>query len=626
MKLKDYVSYINVQHDEDPLYVFDQKFGEVAPSLLKDYCVPHLFQEDYFDIIDTDKRPSYRWLIIGPQRSGASWHVDPALTSAWNTLLCGRKRWALYPPGKVPLGVTVHVSEEDGDVNIDTPSSLQWWLDFYPLLADEDKPIECTQLPGETIYVPSGWWHCVLNLETTIVVTQNFVNSNNFEFVCLDMVPGYRHKGVCRVGLLALDEDSYENVIQDMSYNGENLSYTESSRKEKRAKTHKDVDGVIDERTMPDATRSYNLWKDGFSYDITFLSSFLDKDRDHYSSLWSSGNSIGQRELREWLYKLWIQKPKMRELIWKGSCIALNADKWLERLSKICAFHNLPPPTDDERLPVGSGSNPLNVSIFLRFKQRVLLQACSCQLLDMLKMMVSLNPKEFAPPIWKVKCTACNGITGIYVTRVQPVPSNEVSHLFSVRPRNNEIAVGTWARVKSGHYKGDIAQAVIEAGLIGPLVILLQNAEFDIKKEAAWAISNATSGGTHEQIKYLVSQGCIKPLCELLICPDPRIITVCLEGLENILKVGEVEKNIGNTGDVNIYAQMIDDAEGLEKIESLQSHDNNEIYEKAVKILETYWLEDGEDDQILPSSDGVQPGFSFASNELPVPSGGFNFS
>lgn len=47
-------------------------------------------------------------------------------------------------------------------------------------------------------------------------------------------------------------------------------------------------------------------------------------------------------------------------------------------------------------------------------------------------------------------------------------------------------------------------QAVIEAGLIGPLVNLLQNAEFDIKKEAAWAISNATSGGTQEQIKYVI--------------------------------------------------------------------------------------------------------------------------
>lgn len=170
----------------------------------------------------------------------------------------------------------------------------------------------------------------------------------------------------------------------------------------------------------------------------------------------------------------------------------------------------------------------------------------------------------------------------------------------------------------------DQIQAVIEAGIVAPLVQLLQNAEFEIKKEAAWAISNATSGGTHEQIKFLVDQGCIKPLCDLLVCPDPRIVTVCLEGLENILKVGEVEKNLGNSSNVNLYAQLIDEAEGLEKIENLQSHDNNEIYEKAVKILETYWLED--EDEQLPPADASQSGFQFGGNEPPVPSGGFNFS
>lgn len=69
-------------------------------------------------------------------------------------------------------------------------------------------------------------------------------------------------------------------------------------------------------------------------------------------------------------------------------------------------------------------------------------------------------------------------------------------------------------------------------------ICLVHTTEFDIKKEAAWALSNATSGGTHEQIKYLVHIGCIKPLCELLVCSDVRIVTVALEGLENILKVG----------------------------------------------------------------------------------------
>ncbi|XP_047981071.1 importin subunit alpha-2-like [Salvia hispanica] len=185
-------------------------------------------------------------------------------------------------------------------------------------------------------------------------------------------------------------------------------------------------------------------------------------------------------------------------------------------------------------------------------------------------------------------------------------------------------ACWTISNITAGN-KGQI-QAVIEANIIGPLVQLLLNAEFDVKKEAAWALSNATSGGTHEQIKYLVSQNCIKPLCDLLICPDPRIVTVCLEGLENILKVGEAEKNLGLTGagDANLFAQMIDDAEGLEKIENLQSHDNNEIYEKAVKILETYWLED--DDEPAPPGDPAQPGFQFGGADVNVPAGGFNFN
>ncbi|RWW53614.1 hypothetical protein BHE74_00039893, partial [Ensete ventricosum] len=121
---------------------------------------------------------------------------------------------------------------------------------------------------------------------------------------------------------------------------------------------------------------------------------------------------------------------------------------------------------------------------------------------------------------------------------------------------------------------------------------------------------------------YLVSQGCIKPLCDLLLCPDPRIITVCLEGLENILKVGEAEKNLGVTGGTNPYAQLIEEAEGLDKIENFQSHDNTEIYEKSVKILETYWLE--EEDDAMPG-DTTQTAFDFGNNDQSVPSGGFNF-
>lgn len=53
---------------------------------------------------------------------------------------------------------------------------------------------------------------------------------------------------------------------------------------------------------------------------------------------------------------------------------------------------------------------------------------------------------------------ACQGIPGIYVTRVALVPNSEVYHLFSVRNRTPEISEGMWARIKGGNYKGDLAQ------------------------------------------------------------------------------------------------------------------------------------------------------------------------
>nr|GLL29406.1 hypothetical protein GOBAR_AA27040 [Ipomoea trifida]GMD12061.1 importin subunit alpha-4 [Ipomoea batatas] len=179
---------------------------------------------------------------------------------------------------------------------------------------------------------------------------------------------------------------------------------------------------------------------------------------------------------------------------------------------------------------------------------------------------------------------------------------------------------------EDGGLLAKVDEAVIDANIILPLVYLLQNAEFDIKKEAAWAISNATSGGSHEQIRFLVNQGCIKPLCDLLVCPDPRIITVCLEGLENILKVGEADKEMGLNDGINLYAQIIDECEGSDKLEHLQTHDNHEIYEKAVKILEKFWSEEESEQQNIGDGvDGNQQAFSFGENQPNVPPGGFQF-
>lgn len=172
-------------------------------------------------------------------------------------------------------------------------------------------------------------------------------------------------------------------------------------------------------------------------------------------------------------------------------------------------------------------------------------------------------------------------------------------------------------------------QAVIDANIIPPLVHLLSNGDFKTRKEACWAISNATSGGLQkpEQIRYLVQQGCIRPLCDLLACPDNKIIQVALDGLENILKVGDMDKEASEDGTnqtVNHFALFIEEAGGMEKIHDCQNNVNEEIYMKAFNIIGKYFSDEEEAGDMMDNAAPGQAGFGL--QQQPQQTGGFNFA
>ncbi|KAF7339547.1 Importin subunit alpha [Mycena sanguinolenta] len=209
---------------------------------------------------------------------------------------------------------------------------------------------------------------------------------------------------------------------------------------------------------------------------------------------------------------------------------------------------------------------------------------------------------------------------------LHPVPSPALLQLLS-SPKDGIRKEACWTISNITAGSPPQIQAIIDANIIPPLINILQNADFKTKKEACWAISNATSGGLQEpsQIRYLVSQGCIKPLCDLLTMMDNKIIQVALDGLDNILKIGEADKVAAGPTAVNQYAVFVEEAGGMITIHNLQQHENLDIYKKAFNIMDKYFP-DEEDLDAAISAPAVDSTGAFAfHSDVSAPQGGFSF-
>ncbi len=86
---------------------------------------------------------------------------------------------SLYVPEDAE-NMTVDELEKARDMNkaIHKSNSIKW-----NELEDGYGFMEFYQFPGEVIYVPSGWYHAVINVTDTIAFTQNFTNRSNFPLV-----------------------------------------------------------------------------------------------------------------------------------------------------------------------------------------------------------------------------------------------------------------------------------------------------------------------------------------------------------------------------------------------------------------------------------------------------------
>eukprot|EP00466_Bigelowiella_natans_P019392 jgi/Bigna1/68275/fgenesh1_pg.5_\ len=163
----------------------------------------------------------------------------------------------------------------------------------------------------------------------------------------------------------------------------------------------------------------------------------------------------------------------------------------------------------------------------------------------------------------------------------KPVVQALVKHLHSKSSSLIAPVLQTLGNVING--TDEQTQVVMDSGILSHLLQLLQHPKKSLRKETCWLISNIAAGGWG----VVVELGAIKPLCELLTASDPNLVSVVLSALESILQVSE-ENGLD-------YDERLEDAEGLDKLEELQGHKNEDIYLKAVSILERYFPAGEED-------------------------------
>ncbi|CAB4010601.1 importin subunit alpha-1-like [Paramuricea clavata] len=162
-------------------------------------------------------------------------------------------------------------------------------------------------------------------------------------------------------------------------------------------------------------------------------------------------------------------------------------------------------------------------------------------------------------------------------------------------------------------------QAVIHAGLVPIILQIMDQGDYKSQKEAVWVITNLTSGSSLKQIQYLVDKcRAIPYLCKLLTVKEPKVILVLLDAFNHILNKSDHMNRLDNV------TLRIEECGGLDKIENLQQHENEQVFQAAQNVIDKYFQTEDDDVTVAPQN-GDDGSNMFQFGQPTMPQTGFHF-
>jgi len=234
--------------------------------------------------------------------------------------------------------------------------------------------------------------------------------------------------------------------------------------------------------------------------------------------------------------------------------------------------------------------------------------------LDRLIQLASGNDLTLIPPA--IRCLG-NIVTGDDL-QTQMVIDHGVLQVLPMVFATNKNALtreGCWLISNICAGRSDQIQAVLDSGIIPTIIKLLERGEFRTQLESAWAIYNICTGGTIEQAYFLLQNGALPSMCNFLKSKEPKALSLALDALGMMLEIAN------KMGTLDAATTIVEEVGGLDLIEQSQNHENEDIYHKALHLVEKYFSEgDGVDENGIGGDSAAE-----FQNPVTAPTGGFNF-
>jgi hypothetical protein len=182
MRFDDFIDGVLASTNEKPgPYMYRLFFHQHLPDVLPDLSPPnaYAFPRRHASPLMPEfwRRPDGYWklLIGGVGGRFPVMHFDTENAHATITEIYGDKEFILYSPSDTPY--LYPKPEMPNQSQVDDPHDQD--LSRFPLLAEATQ-YRTLLVPGDTIFVPCGWWHAARAVTTSISVCQNIIDSSNW--------------------------------------------------------------------------------------------------------------------------------------------------------------------------------------------------------------------------------------------------------------------------------------------------------------------------------------------------------------------------------------------------------------------------------------------------------------